>query len=128
MAALCLHCCLDFIAAWDCSWLQCACFSWQWFLLLWSTGSRLVGFSSFSSRALECRLKYCGTRAYSCSLPHGIFPDQESNLCFLHQWQILTTEPQGGPLIFQIKVLCSVFHGTLAHMNLYTSYPHLVNS
>ena len=28
------------------SLLQCAGFSWQWLLLLWSTGSRRVGFSS----------------------------------------------------------------------------------
>ena len=34
--------------------LRCADFSLRWLLLLWSTGSRRVGFSS------------CGTRAHSC--------------------------------------------------------------
>ena len=31
--------------------LQCACFSLRWLLLLWSTGSRRVGFSSCGSQA-----------------------------------------------------------------------------
>ena len=109
LSALCLHCCLGFslvVMSRGYSWLQCAGFSWQWFLLLWSTGPKLVGFSSCSSRALEYRLNCCGTRAYPCSLPRGIFPDQGSNLCLLHQRQILyhcaTREPCGlsnqGPL------------------------------
>ena len=100
LSVLCLHCCLGFflvVMSRGYSWLQCAGFSCQWFLLLWSTGSKLVGFSSCSSRALEYRLNCCGTRAYHCSLPRGIFPDQGSNLCLLHQWQILyhcaTREP-----------------------------------
>ena len=37
--------------------------SLRWFLLLWSTGSRCVGFSSCGSRALECRLGSCGAWA-----------------------------------------------------------------
>ena len=33
------------VASWGYSSLQCAGFSLQWFLLLWSTGSRRTGFS-----------------------------------------------------------------------------------
>ena len=47
----------------DYSSLRCAGFSLQWLLLLRSTGSRRVGFSSCGSRALECRLSSCGSRA-----------------------------------------------------------------
>ena len=50
--------------------LQCAGFSLQWLLLLWSTGSRRMGFSSCgtqlsscSLRALEHRLSSCGAWA-----------------------------------------------------------------
>ena len=43
--------------------LQCAGFSLRWLLLLRSTGSRCVGFSSCGSRALERRLSSCGARA-----------------------------------------------------------------
>ena len=42
--------------------LQCVGFSLRW-LLLWSTCSRRVGFSSCGSRALERRLSSCGSRA-----------------------------------------------------------------
>ena len=34
--------------------------SFQWFLLLQSTGSRHVGFRSCGSRAIECWLSSCG--------------------------------------------------------------------
>ena len=46
-----------------CSVLRCVGFSLQWLLLLWSTGSRHVGFSSCRSRALERRLSSCGAWA-----------------------------------------------------------------
>ena len=49
-----------------CSSLQCVGFLWWWLLLLWSTGSRQIGFS------------------YSAAC--GIFPDQGCNPCPLH-WQ-----------------------------------------
>ena len=45
------------------SLLWCVGFSLQWLLLLRSTGSRCVGFSSCSSWALESRLSSCGARA-----------------------------------------------------------------
>ena len=38
-------------------------FSWRWLLLLQSTGSRLVGFSSCGSRTLEGWLNSCGAPA-----------------------------------------------------------------
>ena len=43
--------------------LRYADFSLRWLLLLQSTGSRCVGFSSCGLRALECRLSSCGARA-----------------------------------------------------------------
>ena len=46
-----------------CSSLRCAGFSLWWLLLLRSTGSRRVGLSSCGSRALERRLRSCGSRA-----------------------------------------------------------------
>ena len=54
-------------ASGDYSSLWCAGFSLQ-SPLLWSTGSRCVGFSSCGSRALECRLSSCGSRALECRL------------------------------------------------------------
>ena len=67
------------------SLLWCAGFSLQWLLLLRSTGSRCMGFSSCGSRALERRLSSCGARL-SCFAACGIFLDQGSNPCPLH-WQ-----------------------------------------
>ena len=51
--------------------LQCTGFSLRWLLLLWSTGSRCVGFSSCSTWAQQlrhagsraCGLSSCGSRA-----------------------------------------------------------------
>ena len=43
--------------------LQCTGFSLQWLLLLRSTGSRRMGFSSCGMWALERRLSSCGARA-----------------------------------------------------------------
>ena len=51
------------VASGGCSSLQCTGFSLRWLLLLWSTGSRHVAFSSCGSWALECRLSSCGSRA-----------------------------------------------------------------
>ena len=45
------------------SLLRCAGFSLRWLLLMWSTGSRHMGFSSCGWWALERRLSSCGTRA-----------------------------------------------------------------
>ena len=51
------------VASRDYSWLWCRGFSLQWFLLLWSTGSRGRGFNSCSSWALEGGLRNCGAWA-----------------------------------------------------------------
>ena len=45
------------------SLLRCSVFSLRWLLLMWSMGSRCVGFSSCGTRALEFRLSSCGTQA-----------------------------------------------------------------
>ena len=65
----------------------------QRLLLLWSTGSRCVGFSSCSMQAsvvVACGLQSAGSLAVahglSCSAALRIFPDQGSNPCPLH-WQ-----------------------------------------
>ena len=50
--------------------LWCVGFSWRWLLLLWSMGSRHVGFSSCGLWALEHRLSSCGTEA---QLLHGMW-------------------------------------------------------
>ena len=50
-------------ASWGCSSLRCAGFSLRWLLLLRSTGSRRVGFSTCGTRALGCRLSSRGAQA-----------------------------------------------------------------
>ena len=80
------------------SLLWCVGFSLRWLLLLWSTGSRCVGFSSCGLWALEHRLRSCGPR--TCSETCGIIPDQDSNPCPLH-WQA-DSQPlrhQGSPQV-----------------------------
>ena len=56
-------------------------FSWQWLLLLQSTGSRCTGFSSCSMLALVVV-----AQGLSCPTARGIFPGQGSKPCPLH-WQ-----------------------------------------
>ena len=78
--------------------LQCLGFWLQW-LLLWSTGSRLTGFSSCSLQALECGLSIMA-HGFSCSLSCRIFLNQEINPCPL-DWQA-DSYPlyyQGGPML-----------------------------
>ena len=77
----------------DYSSLRCAGFSLWWLLLLRSTGSRCMDFSSCGARAsgpVTRRLQSAGSAAVahgrSCSSVCGIFPDQGSNLRPLH-WQ-----------------------------------------
>ena len=67
----------------DHSSLWCRDCSLQWLLLWQSTGSRHLGFSSYNSQALECRLSSYRTRL-RCSGACGIFPHQGSNRCPLH--------------------------------------------
>ena len=69
----------------------------QWLLFLLSTGSRHVGFSSCSTRALEHRFSSCAW-AFCCCVVCGIFPDQEWNRCLLHrQEDSLPPSHQGNP-------------------------------
>ena len=87
------------VASGDYSLLQCAGFSLRWLLLLRSTGSRLMGFSSYGAWALECRLGSCGVRA---QLLHGMWdlpgPGLEPVSPAL-AGGFLTTAPLGKPLI-----------------------------
>ena len=69
------------VAIGDYSLLWCAGFSLRWLLLLRSTGSRCVGFSSCGARA-----SVVVAHGLSCSAVCGIFLDQGSNPCPLH-WQ-----------------------------------------
>ena len=84
--------------------LWCAGFSLWWLLLLQSTGSRHVGFSSCDtrlsscgSRALERRLSSCGSRAYLLhgmwDLPGPGFEPVSPSLA----GGFLTTAPPGNP-------------------------------
>ena len=61
-------------------------FSLWWLLLLQSTGSRHVGFSSCGTRAQQLWLTGSRVQALSCSVACGIFPDKGSNPCPL-RWQ-----------------------------------------
>ena len=60
--------------------------SFQWFLLLWSTGSRHAGFSSCSS-GLWSTGSIVGVQGLSCPAADGILPGQGSNPPLLH-WQV----------------------------------------
>ena len=93
--------------------LQCAGFSLQWLLLLQSTGSRHMGFSSCGSRALEHRLSSCGARA---SLLHGMWALPRPGLEPVSPalaGGFLTTAPSGKSShhIFLLN-LCSESHST----------------
>ena len=77
--------------------LRCVRFSLRWLLLLCSTDSKCVAFSSCGLRAPECRLSSCGAWA---QLLRGMwdFLDQGSNPRPLH-WQA-ESQPlhhQGSP-------------------------------
>ena len=78
-----------------CSLLWCAGFSLRWLLLLQSTGSRCVGFSSCGLRALECRLSSCGALAQllcgMCNLPGPGLEPMSPTLA----GRFLTTAPPG---------------------------------
>ena len=78
-----------------------AVFSFQWLLLLWSTGSRAHG-----SVVVAHRL--------SCPKDCGIFPDQGSNPCPLcSKAEFLTLGPAGKSLTtsFEAKSLLNVVEG-----------------
>ena len=88
--------------------LQCTSFSLWRLLLLLSTGSGHMVFSSCSSWSLEHRLNSCEW-GLSCSEACETFPDQESNPCLLH-WQAnsLSLSHEGSPEnVFYVKNLTS---------------------
>ena len=101
LAALGLRCCVraSLVAArGGYSSLQCAGFSLQWLLLLWSTCSRRTGFSSCDSQALEYRLSSCGARA---QLLRGMWDPPGPGLEPVSPalaGGFLTTAPPGKPL------------------------------
>ena len=61
--------------------LQCPGFSLQWLLLLWSKGSRPVGFTSCSGVSVVVVYRLC------CSMACEIFLDHGSNPCPLY-WKV----------------------------------------
>ena len=80
--------------------LRCVSFSLWWLLLLWSTASRHVGFSSCGTRALEHRLSSCGARAYLlCGMWDLPGPGLEPVSPAL-AGGFLTTAPPGKPYLF----------------------------
>ena len=107
-------------ASWGYSSLRCASFSLRWLLLLRSTGSRCVDFSSCGTwtrncglRALERRFSSCGAQAW---LLHGMWdlpgPGLEPVSPAL-AGGFLTTVPPGKPwwLIFEeLKILGMLTH------------------
>ena len=95
--------------------LRCVGFSLRWLLLLQSTGSRCMGFSSCGSQALEHRLSSCGARAW---LLHGMWdlprPGLEPCPPAL-AGRFLTTLPSGKSSLQNLKTLIeySYFHGNI---------------
>ena len=83
LTALGLHCC---------AWAFSSCTQWASHCGgssccgAWASVDGAHGLSSYSPRALECRLSDCGTQV-SCPKPCGIFMDQELNLHTLN-WQV----------------------------------------
>ena len=77
--------------------LRCVGLSLRWLLLLRSTGSRRVGFSSCGSRTLERSLSSCGSRA---QLLHGMWDLPRPGLepvSPAFAGRFLTTAPPGKP-------------------------------
>ena len=111
LAVLGLHCCM---------WAFSSCGGWgilfvamhglliRWLLLLRSTGSRLVGFSSCGSWALERRLSSCGTRAYlfrsMWDLPRPGLEPMSPALA----GRFLTTVPPGKSLHYFFLIFFSI--------------------
>ena len=86
--------------------LRCVGFSLWWLLLLWSTGSRRAGFTSFNTAGSVVVVHWL-----CCSAACGIYPDQGSNPCPLH-WQA-DSQPlrhQGSPPVFSSDHQISILH------------------
>ena len=134
LAVLGLRCCSGFslvVASGGYSLLRCAGFSLRWLLLLWSMGSKQVGFSSCGSWSLERRLSSNGTRAQLfCDMWDPPGPGLEPVSPALTR-RFLTTVTPGKSLFFQeaereevLKIYLpnEIIHVTKpTHQNLY--YP-----
>ena len=102
LAALGLCCCEDFALVVASGGYSLVAERWgysslQWLLLLRSTGSRLLGSSSYSSHVLEHRLSSCGARA---SLSPGTWDLGISGIepvSLALSGRLFTTEPPGKP-------------------------------
>ena len=84
--------------------LRCVRFSLRWLLLLCSTDSKCVAFSSCGLRAPECRLSSCGAWA---QLLHGMWdlpgPGLEPMSPALAGGFLTTAPPVKSPSMFQMK-------------------------
>ena len=95
----------------DYSSLRCVGFSLRWHLLLQSTDSRCVGFSSCGTWALERRLRSCGARA---ELLHGMWdlpgPGLEPVSPALAGGFLTTVPPRKPPSLCYIPIsgICSI--------------------
>ena len=104
------------------SLLRCAGLSPWWPLPLRSMGPRRVG-SAVVARGLQSTGSAVGVHGPSCSMAHGILPDQRLNLCPLH-WQ-----RDSQPLRYQevpqmIFMECAPLSAwTLPHANTYCASP-----
>ena len=68
----------------------------QWFFLLWSTGSRVSGLQQLQLPDRRAQAQQLWCTGLSCSMAHGIFPDQRLNTCLLAlAGGFFTTEPPG---------------------------------
>ena len=90
------------------SLLWCVVFSLQWLLLLQRMGSKACGLqqlwhvgSAVAASGLQSTGSTVEANGLSCSMAHGVFPDQGSNSCLLH-WQTfpLPLSHQGSPRFF----------------------------
>lgn len=89
--------------------MWCAGFSLQWIFLLKVTGSRVVGFHSCGSWALE-QGSAVVTLEFSCSMACGIFLDQIEPMSPVWQVDFFTMEPPSEP---RIKALSCRKHVTI---------------
>ena len=90
--------------------LRCVGFSLRWLLLLWSTGSRHMGFGSCGSRALERRLSSYGSQAL---LLRGMWDIPRPGLKPMSPalaGRFLTTAPPGKPMVCIFKYTSCRIH------------------
>ena len=85
------------------SLLRCAGFSLWWLLLLQSTGSRRVGFSSCGTQALERRLSSCGARAQLLRSMWDLPGPGLEPVCPALAGRLLTTAPPGNSFFMLLQ-------------------------